>query len=124
MRLRADRVLVQLLLFGVMVFTTAGCGRKKQFEVEITPKFTRATHPVDAADSAILSLENFEKINPEMTQNDVRGVFGTSTPVVKDFKPEEEYELAWEAEGKSIAVRFRGEKSISKSQTGLDATKQ
>jgi len=99
-----------LLAFG------AGCGGGQQTKIELTPKFTRAVHPVDAANSQIISDANFQKIADGMTQEQVRAIFGTKQPVVDKYKPDEEYELVWQSGGKEIAVKFRGDKSISKTQ--------
>lgn len=96
-----------------------GCGQNVQ--VELTPKFTRATHSLDSKDAGILSAENFHKIDKGMTQNEVRSTFGTTRPIVESPKPEEEYELVWQAADKEIAVRFRGNKSIGKSEKGVVA---
>jgi hypothetical protein len=97
----------------------AGCGRSVQFE--LTPKFTRSSQLLDSKDAGTLSAENFQKIETGMTQNEVRLIFGTKGPIVQSPKPEEEYELVWQAAEKEISVRFLGDKSIAKSEKGVIA---
>jgi hypothetical protein len=104
---------------AVAIVAALGSGCRQQTRVELTPKFTRATHPVEASNAHILSPDNYQKITDGMTQDQVRAVFGTPRPVVAGYKPEEEYELVWESGGKEIAVRFRGDKSVGKSQKGV-----
>jgi outer membrane protein assembly factor BamE (lipoprotein component of BamABCDE complex) len=94
-----------------------GCSEK--VKVELAPKHTRAIHPVDAKNADILSQENYNKITDGMTQDEVRAIFGTTMPVVKNFKPDESYELVWQYGEKEIAVKFRGEHSDGKSQKGI-----
>lgn len=108
-----------LTVCAVVLALTSGCGQKVQ--VELTPKFTRAVHPVDAKDAHILSADNYQKVAAGMTQDQVRAVFGTKAPAVTGYKPGEEYELVWEHAGKEIAVRFRGDEVVTKSQKGVVA---
>ena len=116
------RMLIQTISFGVVIVATIGCGQQPQIKVDVTPKFTRAVYPVDAKDAESLSDENYDKIKVGMNQDEVRAVFGTSRPEVSKFAASEEYELAWESPSREIAVRFRGDKSISKSRKdALDA---
>ena len=110
--------IVRTILVGVLAAGAAlGIGCRTQ--VQLTPKFSRAAYPVDAKDAHILSPDNYQKIVDGMTQDQVRAVFGTSRPAVAGYKPDEEYELVWESGGKEIAVRFRGDKSVGKSQKGI-----
>lgn len=113
---------VVLTVCAVVLVLASGCGQKAQFE--LSPKFTRSIHPVDAKDAHILSPDNYQKVVEGMTQDQVRAVFGTTAPTVTGYKPEEEYELVWEHAGKEIVVRFRGDKVVTKSQKGVVADGQ
>ena len=103
----------------IVVLAVVGCGQNVQ--IKLTPKFTRASHTLDSKDVSILSAESFQKIEKGMTQNEVRSIFGTTKPIVESPKPEEEYELVWQGADKEIVVRFRGDKSIGKSENGVVA---
>lgn len=74
---------------------------------------------MEAKDVHILSAENYQGITDGMTQDQVRAVFGTTSPIVSAYKANEEYELVWEHDAKQIVVRFRGDKSAGKSQKGV-----
>lgn len=114
--LKCCNLVVSMLLVS---FSLVGCGQKIQ--IELTPKHTRATHLFDSKDAHLLSAENYEKIEVGMTQDEVRAIFGTEWPTVNSPESEEEYELVWQSDDKTkeIVVKFRGDKSIEKSESGV-----
>src|SRR5204863_9075393 len=97
----------------------AGCSRPPSPAPTAAAAPKRVVYELSDAEQGVLSQANFDKIEPLMTQEQVRAVFGTQGPVVPDPQPGDAYELVWKHGAKEIAVRFRGERSTSKLQIGV-----
>ena len=114
-RSTAARVVLLTLAAGLAV---GGCSRTPSPPPGFVP--TRAIYTLSEAEKGALSKANYDKIKEGMTRDEVRAVFGTSGPNATPRTDKDEYELVWKYGEKEIAVRFRGERSISKSQVGVE----
>ncbi len=97
----------------------AGCSRPAAPTPTQAAEPRRVVYELSDAEQGVLSQANFDKIEPLMTQEQVRAVFGTREPVVPDPQPGDVYELVWKHGAKEIAVRFRGDRSGAKRQVGV-----
>ena len=97
----------------------AGCSRPPAPTPTQAAEPRRVVYELSDAEQGVLSQANFDKIEPLMTQEQVRAIFGTREPVVPDPQPGDVYELVWKHGTKEIAVRFRGDRSGSKRQVGV-----
>jgi hypothetical protein len=80
----------------------------------------RAIYPLSEAEKGTLTTNNSDKIQEGVAQAELRAIFGTPGPSVTRRTDNDVYELVWKYRDKKIALRFRGQRAVSKSQVGLE----